>query len=375
VTTALRTTDEETGSRTYTYPLTGEQLVSVTTVLSATESKPYLAPWAARLAAEYTIDNLPVIAGLLEEDGRYAAVQLAGRQSERIRNIKRDTGVHVHDVVEALILWAASPEGTGTDIVLPVLPEHLEGAEYDDQPIEDVIEWMQDGFLHWVSDFQPVFEAAEMTVYDQPLGVAGTLDIIARLPGLGVGPAGRFVPGAGVTACVDVKTGKHPDATWREQIARYRRMRECLLPMGELAPMPATDCGTVLHLRPEYERGYRLMLISGTEDEEAEQRFLHALQVFRGRAAAQAKPGKVVYALRPDGTIPQPRLADLDGEGYAGPLAPLIKAGVDDLEQLAAMTAGQCLAVKGVGGKYLDVIRRMLADHGLHLAGENAKVA
>ena len=371
MTNAIRSEDRD-GNRHYTYPPTGEQLVSVTTVLSATEGKPYLVPWAARLAAEYAIDNLGTIAALLAEDGRFAAVELAKNQAAQIRDIKRDTGSYVHDVVEALIIWAASPEGAGPDIPVPLLPEHLEGADYDDDPIEDVIDWMIQGFLNWVSDFRPQFEAAEMTVFDQPLGIAGTLDIIAFLAGLGIGPAGRFVPGAGVTPCIDVKTGKYPDATWREQIARYRRMPECLLPLGEIVAMPKTDCGAVLHLRPEYERGYRLMLVSGADDEEAAERFLYALEVYQGRKSAKAKPGKVVYALRPDGTIPQPRLADLDGEGYGRALAPLIKAGVGDLEQLAAMDAGDCLRVKGVGPKLITTIRQMLADHGLSLAGESA---
>ena len=58
----------------------------------------------------------------------------------------------------------------------------------------------------------------------------------------------------------------------------------------------------------------------------------------------KAKPGKVCYPLRADGTIQQPRLADLDGEGYGRALSPLIKAGIGDLEQLAAMDAGDCLA-------------------------------
>ena len=38
------------------------------------------------------------------------------------------------------------------------------------------------------------------------------------------------------------------------------------------------------------------------------------------------------------------------------------------------MKPGDCLAVKGVGGKYLEVIRRMLADHGLRLAGDSGEV-
>ena len=372
MTTAERTTDPATGRRHYTYPPTGEQLVSVTTVLGATEGKPHLVPWSARLAAEYAVDNLAGLAAVARTQGHDAAVTLAKKQAELIRGRKRDAGGYVHDVVEALIIWAASPAGTGAEIALPLLPEHLEGADYDDDPLEDVVDWMVTGFMNWVADFAPQFTAAEMTVFNQPLGVAGTLDIIAILHGLGIGPAGRLVPAPGgcFTPCIDVKTGKYPDITWPEQIAGYRRMRQCLIPLEGLLPMPATDAGAVLHLRPEYERGYRLMLVAAEDDEAAWTRFRGALDLYRGRTSARAKPGKVVYPLRPDGTMPSPRLADLDGEGYGRALAPLIKAGITDLEQLAAIKAGDCLAVKGVAGKVLEIIRLMLADHGLHLAGD-----
>jgi hypothetical protein len=360
------------GSRTYTYPPTGEEFPSVTTILSATEGKPWLPGWAAKIAAEYAVDHLAELAALVAEDGRDAAVKLAKTEAARIRDIKRDTGGYVHSVVEALVLWAASPDGRGADIALPVLPEHLAGADYDDDPVEDVAEWMVEGFLNWVSDYDPEFLAAEMTVFHPGLRVAGTLDAITFLPGLAVGRSGRFVPGAGVRPCVDVKTGKHLSVTWPEQITTYRRCPECLPDRlsSEVHPAPRTDCGAVLHLRPEHPRCYRFMLISREDDAKAWNRFRRAAEVYEGRAAAKPKPGRVCYPLRADGTIRQPLIADLDGEGYGRALAPLVKAGVEDLEQLAAMTAGQCLAMKGVGGRTLDVIRVMLADHGLHLRDE-----
>jgi len=372
-------TTQADGSRTYTYPPTGEQFPSVTTILSATDGKPYLVPWAARLAAEYAVDNRDLIAAVADgyamtvaakESGPGAAIDLAKKQSAVIRDRKRDTGGYVHDVVEALILWQASPEGHGSDLVLPELPEHLCGMDYDDEPVEDVAGWMLEGFLNFVSDFRPVFLAAEMTVFNPALRVAGTLDMIVDLPGLAVGRAGRFVPGKSVRPCVDVKTGKKLDVTVPEQIGSYRRMPEALMPMGEIIPMPRTECGAVLHLRPEHPRGYRLMLISGADDAAAWNRFRRAVELFEGRHAAKAKPGKVCYPLRADGTIQQPRIADLDGEGYGRAISPLVRAGITDLEQLAAMDAGDCLAVKGVGGKVLDSVRIMLADHGLTLRGE-----
>jgi len=142
------------------------------------------------------------------------------------------------------------------------------------------------------------------------------------------------------------------------------------MPMGELVPMPPTKWSAVLHLRPEYERGYRLMLISGKRDALAWNRFRRAVEIVRGRQDEPAKPGRVCYPPRPDGTIPGARISDLDGEGYGRILTPLTRARIGDVEQLAAMTEGQCLQVKGIGPKSISTIRLMLADHGLSLAGE-----
>ena len=368
-------------SDSYIYPPTGEHLTRVTTILDSTDGKQrFLVPWSARLAAERAVDDIEIILKLLQTEGRKAAVDYTKSRAEEDRDIKRDVGSYVHNVVEALILWQASPGASGADLALPLLPEHLAGQDYEGYvdedgcyhgtPVEEVADVMLTGFLNFVSDFRPVFRAAEMTVFNYGLGVAGTLDMIVDLPGLGIGPAGTFIPGGGVRPCIDVKTGRNPGVTWREQIAAYRHAPECLMPMGEILPMPHTDAGAVLHLRPEHPRGYRLMLISGAKDAAAWNRFRRAVEIHQGRAAERDKPGKVCYPLRADGTIQQPLIADLDGEGYGRAISPLVKAGIKDLEQLAAMDAGDCLAVKGVGGKVLDQIRVMLADHGLHLRGE-----
>jgi hypothetical protein len=367
-------------SDSYIYPPTGEHLTRVTTVLDATHGKQrYLVPWSARLAAECAVDNLDALEAVLSgramavcsrESGHQAAVDMTKGRAEDDRNLKREVGSHVHHMVEAMVLWQASPEGHGADLVFPDLPGHLAGQLYDDDPVKKVADWMVEGFLNWVADYQPEFLAAEMTVFNQPLGVAGTLDKIVWLPGLAIGKAGRFVPGDGVTICGDVKTGKNPDVTWGEQIAAYRHAPEALMPMGEIVRMPRTDAGAVLHLRPEHPRGYRFHLISGADDADSWNTFRRDVEIFQSRKARKAKPGKVCYPLRADGTIQQPLLADLDGEGYGRALSPLVKAGITDLEQLAAMDAGDCLAIKGVGGKLLDGIRVMLADHGLILRGE-----
>jgi hypothetical protein len=127
------------------------------------------------------VDNLAMLAVLVAAKGADEAVKLVKSQAELLRNRKRDAGTYLHDVAEALILWAASPGRTGLDIALPVLPEHLEGADYDGEPLESVVEAMVDGFLNFVSAFDPEFEASEMAVFNRQLGVAGTLDTIIRL--------------------------------------------------------------------------------------------------------------------------------------------------------------------------------------------------
>lgn len=365
-------TDTKHG-RYYTHPTTEEQLISVTTILDATDAKRYLIDWSAQLAAESAVDNHRLIAAMLRNDRRDDAVAFLADQARQSRELKANTGTYAHDVVEALILWAASPEGTGRDIALPTLPEHLAGALYDDQPLEEVVDWMLDGFTNFVAAFQPIFHASEMTVFNRVLGVAGTLDMIIELPGMTLRPDGRLGPGNGVSLCVDTKTGRDPGATVQEQLAAYRRMREALMPHGEIEPMPATTAGAVLHLRPEYGGGYRLTPISAADDAKAWNRFRRAVELHTGRKETKRKPGKVAYPLRPDGTMPSPRLQDLDGEGYGRALSPLMNSGLNDLDDVAAFTRGDLLQVKGIGAKTVDTVRRMLADYGLHFADESLK--
>jgi hypothetical protein len=386
-TTATSTTNAD-DSRYYPYPPTGEPLNSVTTVIAGTNNKPWIKKWYGSTATAWCVDNLSVLARTLKDERipagerRKTAIDLGKDEAERLRSIKADAGTYVHDVQEALILWAASPAGTGADIAMPVLPEHLAEAWYDDEPLVDVVDFMVDGFTAFVTQFNPRFEATEMAVYNQPLGIAGTLDMIIALTGYAIsystGPGGAdeiiACPGNVLRICVDTKTGRNPEGTWKEQLAAYRRMRECLLPMGDVHPMPVTDCGAVLHLRPDYPDGYLLMLVSAADDEAAWERFQKAVSVYRDRQTIKSKPGTSVRALRTDGTMPGPRICDLASEGYGRALSPLTKAlgAATELEDLARFTTVDLLAIKGVGPVLIGTIREMLTAHDLHLADETA---
>jgi hypothetical protein len=385
--TAVKTGEYD--DRWYPYPPTGEDLASVTSVIGGTDAKPWKPGWYARTTAAYWTDNLPLASATLKHLGRQAAIDLSTGEAERIRDQKAEAGKYVHAVTEALSLWAASREGEGGNISIPDLPAHLEGVLYDfgdgtEPPLlADVVKWMVDGFINFVAAFGGSMKiaAAEMTVYDVRLGVAGTLDMIIILTGYaisrGTGPDGEdeivASPGSVLVVCVDIKTGKALEGTWQEQIGAYRRMTECdPSRMGDLRPMPPTDCGAVLHLRPDYPDGWLLVLVSSAVDDAAYSRFCDAARVFLGRQKVKDRPGPSIRPLRADGTMPGQRLCDVAGMGYGRALAPLRTAlGADaELTAVAEFTAKDLLKVKGVGPKLIDVIRKMLAAQRLYLAGE-----
>jgi hypothetical protein len=364
---ALVITDTD-GARDYVHPKTRERYVSVTTVGSSTSSKPWLQDWSAKLAAEFATDNLAALLALLGENktGRGAVIDAIKGEAKRRRNLKADAGTFAHLVAEKLVL----------DGALPLLPPALADVDMDGITLHEFVEVVSDAFIQWFADYNPEVVMAEAVVFNPVLGVAGKLDLIILLRDVAIGAGGRLVPCPGnvLVLCVDIKTGKNLDVAIPEQLSAYRRMTEVALPQGEIGEMPKTHASAVLHLRPEHPNGYRFHLIAGADDTAAWNSFRDSVRLYRARQARRSKPGKVIYPLRPDGTVQPPLLADLDGEGYGrapGALAKDETRGLLTLEDVAKLTAAQTLAVKGIGAKTLDDVRRMLADHGLHLADED----
>jgi hypothetical protein len=351
--TALRSKDRD-NNRWYTYPPTGERFLSVTTIIGGTQNKPWMEKWVAKKTIQWVIEHQD----LLAEMDPTEFFELAKNAAAEATKVKADAGTYTHDLIEALILSQA--DGPSSDIAIPPIPEHLAGKmmgdDEDDMTVEQFTEMCIDGFLNFVSDHTPEFLASEMAVFNPVLRVAGTLDFIARFEALKI------------TGCIDVKTGKHLKDS-KEQLPACRRMTTCQLPMGEMAPMPATDCGMVLHLRPEYPSGYRLMKIKPQDDIGGWNRFQRAARLMTEREQVKSsKPGDVIYPPLPDGSQPLPLIADLDEEGYGRVISPLVKAGIGRVDELAKYTADDCLAIKGIGPKSLPVIAQLLRDHGLRFA-------
>lgn len=333
------------GSRWYCDPQTDDLYASVSTVISACTSKPWLVPWGAKLAAEYAVDRHDLVAELLrdpEPDApltaaaraeraaarRAAAIDHVKREAQRRREAASETGTWVHDVVEALVLDAPMPD---------VPPQ---------------VEPFVDAFIDWHCLWNPTYLAAEATVANPTRGYAGTLDLIAYLPALNR------------TFLIDAKSGANLDAYMPVQLSAYRRSSEVWLPLGRKARMPAVDALAVLHIRPQSEGGARLIEVP--DDESNHLVFLRMLEQLEWRDRQPKAIGRVLYPPLPDGSQPPPLLADIEVPCRAI----LAEAGILRLDDLAAQTEASLRALKGIGPKKVDALRECLAERGLRLAGE-----
>lgn len=209
-------TSTKTGSY-YVEPVTGEKMVSVTTIISGGIPKPALVRWAAKAVAEYAVDHKDK---WLDLDGDEAIDLLKG-SPYRQRDKAAALGSTIHDHVEAHVLGRPMPEPP-----LPVRPYLLQ-------------------FRAWIEAFTPTFEASEMTVWSPTYGYAGTLDMICTIPGYGRG-------------LVDVKTGKGVYGEVALQLAAYRYADYVRTPDGQQHPLPDVDWCGVLHLSAT---GYQLLPI------------------------------------------------------------------------------------------------------------------
>lgn len=233
---ANSTTDPDSGNRFYTHPVTGEQFVSVTTVLHVV-GKDGLPYWAAKTVQEYAQDVLP----LMVKAARRKPCDVKGddrcgicrdcvglelrRAPERIRDEAGERGTLLHHIAEHDVLSGGE-----------ILPHSPEIAPY-------VKQWQA-----LRRQFAPSFDAAEMTVINRTHMVAGTLDSVMRLGWCP--PKYRHLIGEPMVA--DIKSGKGVYPEFALQLSAYANAEAVLLPDGRELPMPdITDTGLLLHIRPD----------------------------------------------------------------------------------------------------------------------------
>lgn len=233
--------------RTYTWG--DESFWSVTTVLKAL-NKPALPGWSAKMAAQYVVEEWPLVRDLIDAGKLEEAVQLIKGSPWRKKEAAANLGTSVHQAVEAYVMGARLPD-IKTD-------EHVSH------------------FERWLDAFKPKILETEVTVFNRRFNYAGTLDLLVELE-----------PNTWV---VDVKSGSGVYPEFAMQVAAYANGEFIGRQDGTEDKMPEVTRGAILHLRPN---GYKFIPVEITD--RVFKSFLHCRELFRftEEMASQVIQGEV----------------------------------------------------------------------------------
>lgn len=199
------------GKPTHYYQLDGVKADGVTTVIGKTVPKPALVSWAAKSVAEFVADNQIEVTALYGE-GRDRMVKELKGTPYRERDKAANRGTEVHALAEKLV--------KGEEVEVP--PEL---AGYVEAYVQFLDEWSPKPIL------------VEAPVGNRRWNLAGTLDLVAELPG-------------GEIALMDVKTsrGVYPEVAL--QLAAYANA-EFYMEDGREVEMSSLGIasGYVIHVR------------------------------------------------------------------------------------------------------------------------------
>lgn len=242
---------------------------SVTTIIGVLD-KPALLYWAAEQSAIAAVGAAKSLTQRIEEDGEAEVIKWL--RDARFRGIKgartaAELGTDIHAACESYALTGLRPEVD--EEVLPFL----------------------DQFDRWAQRWQPVYQAAELTVYSRQYGYAGTCDGFLTIDGQRLivdyktsrksfdskgKPSGPY-PEVGL----QLSAYRYADtaATW--QARRYERFRRryYLLSPDEIemsVKPPEVDGGLCIHISPEHCDAYPVRC-----DSEVYESFLYLIETAR----------------------------------------------------------------------------------------------
>jgi hypothetical protein len=159
-----------------------EHFFSVTTILKALSS-PALEYWAIRMCAMEAIDKQPTWQAMLEDSGRTETIKwLCGARYRRPKlELGADQlGTVVHRVCEEYALTGRKPT---REWVTGLVQSHAAPTVDLDAEV-NVVGRMLNQFDNWLQRFTPEYTAAEMPVYNEQFGYAGSLDAILTIGGV-----------------------------------------------------------------------------------------------------------------------------------------------------------------------------------------------
>lgn len=222
---------------------------SVTTIIGCLD-KPALLYWAAEQTAVAAVNSARTLEARVEEEGVDTVVKWlrdARFRRDRTQRTAAELGTEVHAACEAYALTGQRPD------------------------VDAEVQPFLDQFDRWAQEFQPVYQAAEVTVYSPSYGYAGTCD--------------AFLTVGGVRCIVDYKSSRksfdnrgnpttpYPEvalqlaayrhaemaAVWRPRRMEQYRRRYYLLGAAEremAVPVPEVDTGLVIHITPDHCDAY-----------------------------------------------------------------------------------------------------------------------
>jgi hypothetical protein len=164
------------------------------------------------------------------ENLAYDQIRTAGN---RTRDTAGRDGAKAHDIIESYIKTiAGGGEWDWTDV--------MDG-------INDNVAQVLARFIEFEQEWEPEWEASELTVFNPTAGYAGQLDFIARIPKLGDG-----------LTLGDFKTGRGVFPETAMQLAAYRHAEFAESDHGKVSvEMPVTERAIVVHLRPDDANSYQ----------------------------------------------------------------------------------------------------------------------
>lgn len=259
------------GSRYYVLN-TGERFISVTTVLSHI-AKPYLVPWAAKLAAEAALDNAERVFAAADTP----ACNTKGENACGLcRTCVRDWLANQHNAVRD----GAGARGTK----LHEAAEHREKFGPGGTVDEDAAPFFE-AYVNWADRAKPEILAAEMTVVSRKWGHGGTLDNLMKFGADSELPK-ELEHLRHRVLLVDKKTSKNVDYTQGWQVNGYSLCETAVMPDGsEITVAKKYDIasGLILHIRPESEGGVKMREAHINPLNQA--KFIHTLRMAEGATA------------------------------------------------------------------------------------------
>ena len=247
----------------------GQEYWSVTTILKDGIPKNALTQWAGNESAKYVMQQLiePLraikdgdglrsgwledfsfdtttykskkfytsLASLIasdEDSWNVMAYDQIRNASNRTRDAAGADGSNAHKMIEAYILATSEGSTFDWDAALETANEN----------VRQVIA----RFREFEEEWEPEYEATELTVFNPTAGYAGNLDFIAKIPALGEG-----------LTLGDFKTGRGVFPETSMQMAAYRHAEFAEIRGGKMSvPMPKTERAVVVHLRPDDAGSY-----------------------------------------------------------------------------------------------------------------------